>query len=184
MGSPDSDSQLDTNMKSIHFEHMSRTIVILVAAAAVVIAGACLYILMSDGNGSGHHDEDDPVDPDVRDMDLMMAVDGKAVEVQWEDNPSVAAIKKLARDGLTVAMERYGGFEQTGSMPSSVVKDDSWIEVGIGDIVLYRGVQICLYFDDNAYDFTRLGKISGMSDSEIRAMLDKPSVTAVFTLQR
>ena len=79
-------------------------------------------------------------------------------------------------------MDRYGGFEQTGSMPSSVVKDDSWIKVGVGDIVLYRGVQICLYFNDNAYDFTRLGKISDMSDSEIRDMLDRPSVKVVLTL--
>ena len=94
------------------------------------------------------------------------------------------AIKVLAKDKMTVSMERYGGFEQTGSMPKSVVKNDSWIQTSSGDIVLYRGVQISIFFDDNAYDYTRLGKISGMSESEITEMLDKPNVTVVFTLEK
>ena len=162
---------------------MSRTVILLAIAAVIIVAGVGLYTIFQHINGSDDDPDDDPVGPDVKDMELMMTVDGKKVDVVWEDNPSVEAIKKLAFNGLTVKMERYGGFEQTGSMPSSVVKDDSWIQVTTGDIVLYRGIQICLYFDDNAYDFTRLGKITGMSDSEIIAMLDKPSVTAVFTLQ-
>jgi len=162
---------------------MNRAAIVLAFVAIVIVAGAGLYIMSTSGNGGNGHGDDVPVDPDVKDMELTMTVDGRKVDVLWEDNPSVEAIKKLAANGLTVKMERYGGFEQTGSMPSSVVKEDSWIQVGAGDIVLYRGVQICLYFDDNAYDFTRLGKVSGMSDSEIKAMLDKPSVTAVFTLQ-
>ncbi len=116
-------------------------------------------------------------------MALLMTVDGRKVDVNWEDNPSVDAIKKLAKDGMTVEMQRYGGFEQTGSMAKSIVRNDSSIDVGPGDIVLYNGVQICLYFDDNSYSFTRLGKITGMSVSEIRGMLDKPNVTAVFTLE-
>jgi hypothetical protein len=49
--------------------------------------------------------------------------------------------------------------------------------------VLYNGIQICLYFDENSYSFTKLGKMAGMSASEIREMLDKPNVIAVFTLE-
>ena len=116
-------------------------------------------------------------------MALLMTVDGKKVDVNWEDNSSVDAIKKLAKDGMTVEIQRYGGFEQTGSMVKSIVRNDSLIDVGLGDIVLYNGVQICLYFDDNSYSFTKLGKITGMSASEIRGMLDKPNVTAIFTLE-
>jgi len=148
------------------------------ALAVILVAGIGLYFALNGGQG----DEPSPVDPGVDDMDLILTIDGKKVDVIWEDNPSVDAIKVLAKDTMTVRMERYGGFEQTGSMPKSVVKNDSWIDVGTGDIMLYRGVQISIFFDDNAYDYTKLGKISGMSESEITAMLDKPNVTAVFTL--
>lgn len=148
------------------------------ALAVVLVAGIGLYFALNGGQG----DEPSPVDPGVDDMDLILTIDGKKVDVIWEDNPSVDAIKVLAKDTMTVRMERYGGFEQTGSMPKSVVKNDSWIDVGTGDIMLYRGVQISIFFDDNAYDYTKLGKISGMSESEITAMLDKPNVTVVFTL--
>ncbi len=160
---------------------MNRTVIFAIAAA-IVLSAACIGIWYSQNN-SPDTDEDDHVDPEVDGMALLMTVDGRKVDVNWEDNPSVDAIKKLAKDGMTVEMQRYGGFEQTGSMAKSVVRNDSSIDVGPGDIVLYNGVQICLYFDDNSYSFTRLGKITGMSVSEIRGMLDKPNVTAVFTLE-
>ena len=162
---------------------MGRTVIILSLSAILIVAGIGVYALLSGNNGDNSSD-DGPTKPDVENMDLIMTVDGKKVDVLWEDNPSVKAIKELAYDGLTIDMKEYGNFEQTGSMPSSVVKDDSWIEVGAGDIVLYRGVQICLYFNDNAYDFTRLGKISNMADSEIKDMLDKDSVKVVLTLSK
>ncbi len=157
---------------------MNRAVMAISALAVVLVAGIGLYFALNGGQG----DEPSPVDPGVDDMDLILTIDGKKVDVIWEDNPSVDAIKVLAKDTMTVRMERYGGFEQTGSMPKSVVKNDSWIDVGTGDIMLYRGVQISIFFDDNAYDYTKLGKISGMSESEITAMLDKPNVTVVFTL--
>ncbi len=157
---------------------MNRAVMAISALAVVLVAGIGLYFALNGGQG----DEPSPVDPGVDDMDLILTIDGKKVDVIWEDNPSVDAIKVLAKNTMTVRMERYGGFEQTGSMPKSVVKNDSWIDVGTGDIMLYRGVQISIFFDDNAYDYTKLGKISGMSESEITAMLDKPNVTAVFTL--
>lgn len=58
------------------------------------------------------------------------------------------------------------------------------MDVGCCDIVLYNGNRVCLYFGENTYSFTRLGKITGMTDTGIKEMLDRPSVTTVFTLER
>jgi len=172
---------------------VNRAIIALIAVAAVLAAGVCMYVAVSGGGDNpsepdsgdlGPGTDDDDPDQKADDMKIVLTVDGKNVDVVWEDNPSVDALRELAKNPITIAMERYGGFEQTGSMESAIVRNDTSIQVGCGDIVLYRGIQICLYYDDNSYSFTRLGKISGMSDSEIRLMLDKPSVTAVLSLER
>ena len=161
---------------------MDRIVIAIAAVAALAIcAGICVFLVQDRDSPNGNDAPD--AGPEVSAMDLVLTVDGKRIGVEWEDNPSVNAVKAFARDTLTVPMVRYGGFEQTGSMERSVVRNDTWTEVGPGDIVLYRGIQICLYFGDNAYDFTRLGRIVGMTESEIAEMLDRPSVTAVLTLE-
>ena len=158
---------------------MNRTILIFAAVLlAAAAACACIFLMQNGGESPAPQDDagDDPG------TDLVMTVDGKKVDTVWESNPSVEAVRRLAAEGLTIAMERYGGFEQTGSMKEAVERNDSLITVGPGDIVLYRGIQICLYYGENTYDFTRLGRIQNMSAPEITSMLDKPGVTVVFSL--
>ena len=162
---------------------MNRTAAILLVILAVCAAGICVY-LVQNGDDSDDRDEDGiPTDPEVVGMELILTVDGTEIEVDWQDNASVDAIKTLAKDTLTIEMERYGGFEQTGRIGTTIPSSDSSMDVGSGDILLYQSRQVCLYFDDNSYSFTRLGRITGMSESEITELLDKPSVTAVFTLR-
>ena len=147
-------------------------------AIIAVIAIASAAVIMINENNRRTND----TDPEVISMQLILTVDGKKIPVNWEDNPSVNAIKTLAMDTLTIEMSRYGGFEQTGNIGRSIVRNDTHISVGCGDIVLYNGKQICLYFDDNSYSFTRLGKMD-MADDEIVKILDVPGVKAVFTLE-
>ncbi len=166
---------------------MNRMLLIF-AAVLLAAAAACACIFLMQNGGEPPAPQDDAGDGPGKDgngdagKDLVMTVDGRRVDTVWESNPSVEAIRKLAAEGLTIAMERYGGFEQTGSMEKAVERNDSAITVGPGDIVLYRGIQICLYYGENTYDFTRLGRIQNMSVPEITAMLDKPGVTVVFSL--
>ena len=162
-------------MKAIHF-----AVFAVIAALFVVSIGAGMYFRNGEQNDGG---DAPPMDPEVKGMELVLTVDGKEVKVAWEDNPSVDALKVLAKETLTINMSRYGGFEQTGSIGKSIVSDDTHIDVGSGDVVLYNSRQVCLYFNDNSYDFTRLGKITGMTESEITKMLDKSGVTAVLTLR-
>ena len=40
-----------------------------------------------------------------------------------------------------------------------------------GDIVLYNGSNICIFYAGNSWSYTRLGKIDGLSESELRTFL-------------
>lgn len=79
-------------------------------------------------------------------MKLTLKIDGIEVDVIWADNDSVKALKNLAKDGLTINMSKYGGFEQVGSIGSTLPSDDTRITTNPGDIVLYSSNQIVIFY--------------------------------------
>ena len=110
--------------------------------------------------------------------EMKLEIDQKALNVTWEDNDSVKALKKLLP--LNIHMHEYGGFEQTGSIGSSITRNDTQMDVAPGDIVLYNGNAISVFYSRSSWSYTRLGKIQA-SESELNSLLNKSSVT--FTLK-
>lgn len=106
---------------------------------------------------------------------MRLKVDDTILAVEWEDNESVKALKSLAP--LTVKMSRYGGFEQVGGLGRRVTREDVRIRTSPGDIVLYSGNQIVIFYGSNTWEYTRLGRIEGMTPAELTELLDKPGVT-------
>lgn len=96
----------------------------------------------SDDNQTTKEDE-------IANMKLTLKIDGIEVDVIWSDNDSVRALKNLAKDGLTINMSKYGGFEQVGSIGSTLPSADTRITTNPGDIVLYSSNQIVLFYDSN-----------------------------------
>ena len=60
--------------------------------------------------------------------------------------------------------------------------DDTQITMSAGDIILYQGNQITIYYDTNSWNFTRLGKVDGVTQAELKKILGKGDVTAVFEI--
>ena len=101
------------------------------------------------------------------------------------DNSSATAFYELLKKGpLTVDMHDYGSFEKVGSLGTSLPRNDSQITTKAGDIILYQGNQITIYYDTNSWNFTRLGKVDGVTQAELKKILGKGDVTAVFEILR
>ena len=114
---------------------------------------------------------------------ITLTLNGQPVAVEWEDSPSVEALRDLLRAGpLTVALSPYGSFEQVGPLGTSLPRDDRQMTAGPGDIMLYSGSNLVLFFGSNAWAYTRLGRITDRSGGELRALLDTDGVTAVLSL--
>lgn len=112
---------------------------------------------------------------------LHLSIDNREVPVTWEANRSVAALQQLASGtDLTVRMSRYGGFEQVGPLGHRLVSDDVQTSTSYGDIVLYSGNQIVIFFGSNSWSYTRLGHVD-LSEREMRELLDHDRVTAVIS---
>ena len=98
------------------------------------------------------------------------------------DNSSATAFYELLKKGpLTVDMHDYGNFEKVGSLGTSLPRNDTQITTTAGDIILYQGNQITIYYDTNSWNFTRLGKVDGVTQAELIKILGKGNVTAVFS---
>ena len=120
-------------------------------------------------------------------MSITITIDnGKSTHVlnaALADNKSAAAFAGLLKRGaVTVAMRGYGGFEQVGTLPQGFPRSDTQIATVPGDIMLYQGNQVVMFYGTNAWAYTRLGKITGKAQDELRAILGSGDVTATFSL--
>ena len=113
---------------------------------------------------------------------LHLVISGTEVSVAWEDNESVRALMELAAsEPLTVQMSMYGGFEQVGSLGATLPRDDSQTTTQAGDIVLYSGSQIVIFYGSNSWAYTRLGKITDKSAAELTELLGSGDVTVTLS---
>lgn len=120
---------------------------------------------------------------DAENMELIMKIDGTEVSVAWENNESVDAIRKLvASGGLEINMSMYGGFEQVGSIGQSIPRSDEQTTTKAGDIVLYSGNQVVVFYGSNSWAYTRLGRITGKTEQELAEMLGKKNVVLSFEI--
>ena len=107
---------------------------------------------------------------------MRLKIGDSEVPVIWEDNVSVEELRNLAVDGLTVGMSMYGGFEQVGSIGRSIARNDEQTTTSPGDIVLYSGDQIVIFYGSNSWAYTRLGRID-LSEADMTDLLGNGDVT-------
>ncbi len=115
-------------------------------------------------------------------MKLTLKINDIEVDVIWNDNDSVRALKNLAKEGLTINMSKYGGFEQVGSIGSALPSSDTRITTNPGDIVLYSSSQIVIFYDSNTWSYTKLGHIN-LSKSELTDLLGDEDVVISLGLK-
>ena len=99
------------------------------------------------------------------------------------DNSSAAALKELLAQGpLTIQMSDYGNMEKVGPIGQSLPRNDTQTTTGPGDIILYQGNSLVIYYDTNSWNFTPIGKIEGVTQEELLAALGNGSVSVTFSL--
>ena len=114
---------------------------------------------------------------------MQMKINNTPVTVAWENNESVAALKELAANDLTIQMSMYGGFEQVGSIGQRLPSSDVQTSTSSGDIVLYSSNQLVVFYGSNSWAYTRLGHITDKTPEEMRTLLSNGDVTITLSVQ-
>lgn len=103
---------------------------------------------------------------------MYLTVNGNKLEVTLAQNSAVDALVEILKNGdITYTADDYGGFEKVGSLGHTLPASNSQITTEAGDVILYSGNQIVLFYGSNSWSYTRLGKINGYSASELSALL-------------
>ena len=138
------------------------------AATLIRILSLMLALLILAGCGS------QVVTESVEETDMILEINGEAADVTWEDNEATAALKENLP--IDIDMSMYGGFEQVGPVGFSVPADDKNLTTEPGDIVLYSGDQIVVFYGSNTWAYTKLGKIN-MPIKELERLLGNGDVS-------
>lgn len=100
-----------------------------------------------------------------------------------ESNVSARAFLALLEDGsLTVQMRDYANMEKVGPLGTDLPRSDSSITTQPGDIILYQGNQITIYYDTNTWSFTKLAQIEDITGKELFQALGSGDVEVTFSL--
>ena len=120
---------------------------------------------------------------DEKTFELQMTIGNTPGSVDWEDNEAVEALKDLCRNQpLTIQMSMYGGFEQVGPIGTALPQNDMRTTTSAGDIVLYSGDQMVVFYGSNSWAYTRLGHITNRSAEDMTDLLSNGDTVITIIL--
>ena len=113
---------------------------------------------------------------------IKLKVNGQTLDVKLENNKAAKALlEKLKKGSIKINAREYGGFEKVGALGFSLPASDKYIKTSPGDLVLYDGDEISLFYDSNSWEYTKLGKVQNVKD--LKKILGTGDVTITLSLK-
>ena len=115
---------------------------------------------------------------------LKIHVNDTTFTATLEENSSAKAFAEFLSQGdMTLDMHDYGSFEKVADLPRSFPRNDKQIDTDAGDIILYQGNSITIYYDKNSWNFTRQARIDNVNKKRLQQILGKGNVKATFSVE-
>ena len=115
---------------------------------------------------------------------VKVKINDEVFDVKLENNSATQEfIKELKKGNITVNASEYGGFEKVGDLGFSLPTSDENIGTNPGDIVLYQGDKISLFYGSHSWSYTKLGKIDNVGSNKLKEVLGSGDVTLEFSLK-
>ena len=115
-------------------------------------------------------------------MKINVQAGGRTFTATLEKNAATEAFAELMKNApLVLSLSDYAGFEKVGALGTSLPAEDRQITAQAGDIVLYNGNQIVLFYGANSWSYTKLGRIDDLSGWE--EALGGGDITVSFSIE-
>ena len=107
------------------------------------------------------------VEEENGEMKMNVNVNGQDFTATLEQNSAVSALVQMMENGpVTLQLSDYAGFEKVGPLGQSLPASNSQTTTQSGDIVLYQGNQIVMFYGSNSWSYTRIGRIDDLTGWE------------------
>ncbi len=115
---------------------------------------------------------------------VKVKINDEVFDVKLENNSATQElVEELKKGNVTVNASEYGGFEKVGELGFSLPTSDENIGTNPGDIVLYQGDKISLFYGSHSWSYTKLGKIDNVDSNKLKEVLGFGDVTLEFSLK-
>ena len=115
-------------------------------------------------------------------MLLKIEINNYAFYADFESNSSAEALKEKLRGGsITLKMNEYGGFEKVGKLPWPLTQTDESTVTEAGDIMLYQGNQITIFYNSNSWSYTKLGSIDKITGEKLAKLFGEGNITVTLS---
>ncbi len=172
------------------YRHGKNDQIILLAMLILSLTG-CAFI--HSGNEQSIEAEDEYTEQissgeEIEDMtptaSVLLVAGEHFFTINLEDNTSAEAFfEKINHEPLKIEMHDYGNFEKVGDLPWELPTNDEEITTSPGDVILYQGNKITIYYDENTWNFTKLGEINGTPEEIREAFGGEDDITAEFSVE-
>lgn len=126
-----------------------------------------------------------PLTKEETEMKLNITVNGQDLTATLADSTAAKELaQKLESGAVTVELAEYGGFEKVGALPWSLTRSDESTVTQAGDIMLYQGSQITIFYGSNSWSYTPLGHVDGLSQEELSEILGQGDVSAELSIKK
>lgn len=123
----------------------------------------------NDNNGNSNNSNEDSSNINS----IYATINDNKLEIVLSQNIAVDALMEQLKEGnITYTARDYGGFEKVGSIGVALPTSDTNINAEAGDVMLYHGNQIVMFYGENRYSYTRIGRIKGYSTRQLKSVLN------------
>lgn len=123
-----------------------------------------------------------PLNNEKNDKKLKISVNGTELTATFADSIAAKELAEKLKSGpVTVKLNEYGGFEKVGKLPWSLTKTDESIVTESGDIMLYQGNQMTIFYNSNSWSYTKLGHIDNIAGEELAKLFGEGNITVTLS---
>ena len=155
-----------------------KLIEIIISLLIALLSSAC-GVPVSSGSGTSTSDV-----REVSQVKITIDVNGNKLTAALADTTAAKEFaEKLKDEPVTVTLNEYGGFEKVGDLPWSLAKSDKQVSTEPGDIMLYQGDQMTIFYNSNSWSYTKLGHIENTTQEELKTVFGEGDVTVTLSLK-
>jgi hypothetical protein len=112
---------------------------------------------------------------------IKITIGNRELTATLAQNSSTEALKELLKTGpIVIHMRDYGNMEKVGGLGKNLPTNDERITTEPGDLILYQGNSLVIYYAPNTWTFTRLGKINDITQDELKKALGEGNATVTL----